>query len=519
MNLLTRTENPAFVAPVSTPRTLSSRLAVPIILFGAMLIPAVLSPFFMSESLRLDEAQSLWQTSRDARSVLAIVASDVHVPLYHLTLHFWRAYVGDSIAMARALSLAFFILSIPALYLLGRRAYGMQVGIIAAVLFAISPFMNWYGNEIRMYSMFVFLTILNQYFFLRIFKDERPSDSVWALYTLTAVLGVFTHYFFFLGLLGQVVFYGLRRSLFPPAVFGRFMAAAVVIFVSFAPWVLYVYSIGTAGFQDPNLAAPTAVNLFNAFSQFLFGFQNDGLNTVLLSLWPAVVVLGLFALGRNRRLSRETEFFSITVLVSFIVAFVASFVIAPVFVSRYLSFTIPAFYLVVASMFMSYAPRFRYLAQGGLILLMLATLGIEILNPRAPVKENYAGAVSYLNTHATAQDSIVLSAPFTIYPVEYYYRGPAPISTLPIWNRYEYGPIPDFNAENLPSEVAHVTRNNQRVFLLLSYDQGYGEEIRQYFDSRYERMYEENFSERLDLYVYRLRYNTDRTAILSSLEN
>ena len=48
-----------------------------------MLVPIVVSFFFlMHESLRLDEAQSLWPSSRSFGGVLYIVAQDVHVPLY-----------------------------------------------------------------------------------------------------------------------------------------------------------------------------------------------------------------------------------------------------------------------------------------------------------------------------------------------------------------------------------------------------------------------------------------------------
>lgn len=494
-----------------------SRVITTLAVVGSMLIPIALSYFFMAQSLRLDEAQSLWQTSRSVGAVLAIVAGDVHVPLYHLVLHFWRLYIGDSVVYARALSLLFFVLSVPAIYFLGKRAYGERIGLLAMVLFAISPFMNWYGNEIRMYTMFVFFAIANQYLFLRIFKAQEHSDTVWALYVVTAVLGVYTHYFFFLNLFAQAVFFGLRYHRFPAYSFRRFLITASIVIISFAPWVWYVYHIGTVGFQEPALQLPSAVNLFSAFSQFLFGFQNDALNTVFLSLWPVAVILVLFTLGRNHRLTAETAYFLVIVAASFGLAFAVSFAITPIFVSRYMIFTIPAFYLVVASMSTTYTPRVRLFAQGTLLALMLLSLGIEVVNPRTPVKENYAAAVSYLNAHTTAQDSIVLSAPFTIYPVQYYYRGAATISTLPIWNQYKYGPIPDFDAKQLPSQVAQVTKNDQRVFLLLSYDQGYEKDIKKYFDSHYQMLYQQNYSNDLSLYVYRLRYNTPQSAISAAL--
>ncbi len=510
---ISRTEGKMLARPLV--RTWDMRAML--VIAGCMAIPLVPAYFFITGSLRLDEAQSLWQTSRSIPAILAIVAGDVHVPFYHLLLHTWRLYVGDGIIAARLLSLFFFIASIPALYLLGERAYSKRVGLLAAFLFAISPFMNWYATEIRMYTLFAFLTIVNQYLFIRIFRDEKPSDTVWALYGITAVLGIFTHYFFALGLLAQAVFYFVRRELFPADAFWRLLLAAAFVAAAVAPWVWYVYHLGIAGFQDPALVPPSFVNLFSAFVQFLFGFQVDAINTIFLSLWPVVVILGLFTLGRKRMIFPQTQYFFTTVLVSFGVAFVGSFLVAPIFVSRYLAFTIPAFYLIVASMFSAYTPRMRVIAEGSLVALMLLSLTVQIVSPRTPVKENYEGAVAYITEHATAQDTIVVSAPFTVYPVEYYYRGPATISTLPVWDRFAFGPIPSFNEADLPTEAKEVTEEYQNIYLLLSYDQGYAETLRQYFDSQYQRLHTEEFSKALTLYVYRLRYDTAKSAITTTL--
>jgi len=481
-----------------------------------MLIPVGLSiAFFSGQSLRLDEAQSLWQSSRDVAHILTLVSQDVHVPLYHLMLHFWRIYFGNTVVVARDMSLLFYIISIPALYFLGKLAYGRTVGLFAAFLFSISPFMNWYGNEIRMYTLFTFFVILNQYFFLKILKSREHNDHVWALYTLTALFGVFSHYFFFLNLASQAVFYFIRHKQFLPGSFKRFFFAVIIVVVAFVPWGLYVLHQGQAGNQEPLLAVPTTVNLFSTVSQFLFGFQNDNINTVLLSLWPITVLFGLLSLRKRSGSVRalQTEYFLITVIVSVAIAFVGSFIVAPVFVSRYLIFTVPSIYLLLASLFESYGPQPARIARYVLAVLMLVTLGVEIISPTTPVKENYKSATDYLNSHVTAQDVVILSAPFTVYPVEYYYHGDAPVTTLPIWDQYSYGPIPAYNASQLPEQVKQTTGSSQNVYLLLSYNQGYESDIKNYFESRYQRLYQQTYSDDLTLYVYKLRYDTTQSAV------
>jgi uncharacterized membrane protein len=461
--------------------------------------------FFSTQSLRLDEAQSLWQSGRSPLDIFVIIGQDVHVPLYHQTLHFWRLFMGDSVQNARLLSLLFYLISIPALFLLGTLAYSRRVGLFAALLLALSPFMNWYGSEVRMYTLFTLLVILNQYFFIRLFKND--TDHSWIGYTLTALLGIYAHYFFFLNLISQAIFYFFRRQLFPPYALKRFIIIFSLVVLSFLPWVWFVKSLGTVSYQEPVLQTPTTINLFSTFSQFIFGFQSDHINTIFLSLWPIALIMGLLTLRKNSRLSPETEYFTISLVAAVVITFALSFIV-PLFVSRYLIFTIPSLYLLLASIASTYAPRFAASVRWGLVALMLAMLVSEIVNPSTPVKENYREAAMYINTRIAPQDTLVVSAPFTIYPVEYYYRGAAPLSTFPIWDRYTTGPIPTFSSDQLGSQAKTLAGDHQDLWLLLSYDQGYEEQIRLYFDTHYQRLETKNFSDDLNLYIYKLRYDT-----------
>src|SRR3989344_4557564 len=189
-----------------------SRIFISCLMIAAFLLSAFI---FSGQSLRLDESQSLWQTSFSTSRLLEIVASDVHVPFYHMILHSWQIFLSNSVEVARLLSLLFFILTIPAIYLLGKITYGNKIGMFGAILVTVSPFLNWYGNEIRMYSLLVLLTVLNQYFFIKIYKQKKKEASAWWLYGLTAILGSFTHYFFLFQIMAQAIFYIFYKKTFP----------------------------------------------------------------------------------------------------------------------------------------------------------------------------------------------------------------------------------------------------------------------------------------------------------------
>lgn len=481
--------------------------------------------FFSNQSLRLDESQSLWQTSHSMLTIFTIVSEDVHVPLYHVLLHYWQFFFGNDAAVGRMLSLIFYLLMIPAIYVLGNKAYNSKVGLYAAVLTAVSPFLNWYGNEIRMYSLFALMTIVNQYFFISLMRVKREEDGTvraafWVGYGVTLILGMFTHYFFAFGVITQVIFYFLYRQQFPRKSLLRFATVFAVSALLFLPWLYFVFTHGSASNTQPLLAKPTSIDVFNTFSQFIFGFQNDHTNTLLVSAWPLLVLLVFLAVRSREKISPSTMYLFFSLFMPIALAFAVSVEVKPIYLTRYLILTLPALYLLMSWVLSIYPARLARFMKTAIVIGMVVTMGVEIVNASTPVKENYRSASDYLSAHASPSDVIVLSAPFTVYPFEYYYHGNADIETLPVWDQYAAGPIPEFKTATLPAEVAALKDSHQTLWLLLSYNQGYENDIRMYFDTHFERTDARNFSVGLDLYAYKLRYDNESLAkVLQEITN
>ncbi|HSH31145.1 MAG TPA: hypothetical protein VK963_00570, partial [Candidatus Saccharimonadales bacterium] len=190
----------------------------------------------------------------------------------------------------------------------------------------------------------------------------------------------------------------------------------------------------------------------------------------------------------------------------------------PLYISRYLIVALPALYLLMLWI-IGNLPRRLPLSIGViLVAAMSLTLTQQAISQSTPVKENYAGVSEYLERSVSPQDVVVLSAPFTIYPMEYYYGGSAPLETLPQWNRFESGDAPAYQSSQLASGVKSIGANHKFAWVVLSYDQGNNEEIRRYYDSNYERISQREFSPGLTVYQYRLRYDIpDTEKLIESL--
>jgi mannosyltransferase len=502
------------LATGTIPKKKSAATTLFITIFFFILIIGVvaLSQLVLSkQSIRLDESQSLWQSSHSPAGVIDVISHDVHVPLYGLLLHFWEFLLGTDVARARLMSLIFFIASIPASYALARTIYNRSTALFTALLIATSPFLNWYGNEIRMYSLLTLITIGSQFFFLKLFTSQKKTEQfmilIWFGYAVTSLIGIYTHYFFWLVLVTQAIFFFWHKDTFPKNSFRNLIIIALLLIVAISPWLWYVKSQHSGASPAPQLIKPGTVDLFNTFSQFLFGFQDDHINTIITSLWPLSVLFGFLSIRKQNKIPIGAQYFLLSALLPIGIAFIISIVYRPVFLSRYLILTAPALYIFIAWFLSSYPPKFSAIIKVIFIFIMVFTLFQQTISATTPVKENYKQASKYITTSARPEDIIILSAPFTAYPFEYYYNGPTNITTMPYWNPYTTGAIPPFSENEMINQVNAIKADHNRAWVLLSYNQGYQENIYNYFETHFQRIDHQSFSPGLDLYVYQLRYS------------
>jgi mannosyltransferase len=482
-----------------------TRRSVIVTILLAMIGVSLISWFvLMGQSLRLDEAQSMWQTSHSIGDTLHVVAQDVHVPLYHVILHFWQLYFGNGIATVRLLSLIFFLITIPMVYLLGRQILTAGWALLAAVLFSFLPFMDWYSTEARMYTLLALFATLSQLYFIKLIQGKR----VWRSYGIIAIIGAYSHYFFSFNLATQGIFFLVNRKRFPKGSLKRMIVVGIVVALALLPWLIYFHSLGSGKNTSPLLVRPSTVDFFNVFSQFLFGFQDNYINTILVSSWPLIVLVAFFAIKRGQKLSLEVSYIITAAFTPVIIAYLLSFVVSPFFLSRYMISSVAPLVILLVWLISNYARKLSVLASGLLIAILLVTSLQQYASHATPVKEDYKQVAATITEQASVRDVIVISAPFTVYPFEYYYHGNSQIQTLPIWDRQAAAGIPAFDAATLPAQVSELNKGHHYVYLVLSQNQGYENTIKQYYLHHFKQISHTTYSPGLSLYVFQAGYNT-----------
>ncbi len=468
------------------------------------------------QSIRLDESQSLWAATKSVPGIINYISQDVQVPLYELLLHFWIQIFGTNIAIVRGLSFIFFILTLPVLYKVYRQVAGRSMSLLGVTIFSLSPFILWYSNEARMYTMFALATSLDHLFFLQLYKSKGEKGKLG--YFLSTLFGMFSHYFFIFFLFTQFIYVAfntffnvgsesIKAKLWAKRRFLiRYISLLFLDGIFFLPWAIYFIFQGIASSTQPLIPIPTSYDIFATFINFLFGFQSSDVQTLMVSLWP-LIVLVLFFIFTRRKSNHVLYkgYFLLTAFFPILLIFLLSF-FKPIFLSRYLIFVTPSLFFIIAWILLSYSKRTSYILIAIFLSLLLSLLFYQNLSPFTPVKENYLGVSQFLDEKATASDLIAVSAPFTIYPVAYTYKGEAGIVTIPKWDLYSHGAMPAFNLSTFQKNLQSYQEEYNNIFVVLSYDQGYQKDIQHYMDTHYKRLIVKTFSPGLEVEEYQLRY-------------
>jgi mannosyltransferase len=130
------------------------RVATPLFLIAITLLGGGLRLYAIGQKgLWLDETFSVWLGWHRLPEMWGWIARiDQHPPLYYTLLNLWMR-MGDDASTVRLLSAVAGTLTIPVIHLLGQRLAGPAVGLLAALLLAVSPFHVRFAQEARMYAL------------------------------------------------------------------------------------------------------------------------------------------------------------------------------------------------------------------------------------------------------------------------------------------------------------------------------------------------------------------------------
>ena len=328
--------------------------------------------------------------------------------VYFLLMRGW-IHGGLSETWLRLPSALFGIASVPLLYIVARRLVPAGAALASAALLTFSPAHVYYSQEARSYTLTISLVLLSSYFFVRAVEEGRRKD--WVLWTAFGILAFYSHDFAVLVLVAQVCSLLFRETSL--ATWKRAIFCGLLMFVAALPGLTYVFRASPENLRFVWMPQATPKELWH-----LAGFFGGGGVKAILAviLWIA----GLITIARTRRHDSEA-FWRGMLIVSWAVlpALITALVSLrhPIFMQRYLIFSLPAT-ILLAAVGMS---ALKKMYAGVVLVIVLCAMSIPaIVKDYHKPREDWRAASNAILTSAQAGDAVVFFPFYTRIMLDYY---------------------------------------------------------------------------------------------------
>jgi len=366
-------------------------------------------------SLWLDEASTntfavmsipgIWQ---------ATMGGEFNPPLFYWIEHCMLVF-GNNEFILRFVPAIFGVLTIPLVYYVGKEFMDRNVGIIAAAAAAFSPFLIFYSQEARAYSMMFFFVAFSMVFYFRALKENDIKD--WALFGLLSGLAFWSH-FYALVIIGALVLYALIDQILKYAKDIKKIVPMVIGWAVFAvvclPLILITIQLFSSRTQGGPSFGVRGFDVIIATFQQISGFSDIAMYILLI----------LFIIGIVQAfvLDKKKGFFLVLLTVlTFAISYILSFKMP--MVPRYLIFFSIIFFIGIAVSYKSVLKiaNTRWVVYGFMALFIVLSAPVLAEYYSGFSKDDWRGFSTQLQQVTNPGDIVVAVPGDILQPLNYYY--------------------------------------------------------------------------------------------------
>jgi uncharacterized membrane protein len=441
----------------------------PWLIVAGLVVLGLAIRLILTRSIWVDEAISIHQAHMSLGGMLDNLRdTDRHPPLHYLILWLTVRLFGDGELAVRAPSILASLALIPTMFAAGRELFGRRTGLVAAGFVAIAPLVVWYGQEARMYALFMLFGTVALWAQAKVLRDGR--NRYWVAYAGATIALLYTHYFAVIPIAIQQIVFAIaawkraREGLPIRRLMTGVWLTWLALLIAAAPLAPFAYeqfsqsqAVGMGFGGAPSAAAPLSIpgssaSLYAILSNFVWAIWGYHTNSTVLriaALWPLLMLLSLALMGQRR--SSSTRVVLALALGPVLLLLFVGLVKRDLFEVRYFVAAVPMMLLLLARA-VAGGPRRRLpaiVATALLSLTLLAGLADQQLNPNNPRDFDFRGALAQIREEARPGDT-VLYAPDYLRDVVGYYS-------------------PGVRTQALSDAEAHGMPQRGRVFLLASF--------------------------------------------------
>ena len=268
--------------------------------------------------------------------VKSVTTFDPHPPLFHIQLHFWMLAGNTGDIWLKLNPVFWALLTSLSIFWVAKQIFGFNVGALASILYALSPYAITESQSVRMYTMMACFGIW-VFYFTHQFISKNQSFLTGTGVFISTLAFLYVQGAGFL-ILSSSISYAIllawqvhaRKS-----VLIKWGIMQLILVALYIPWVIHASSISLG-----HTLIPDGTDILYTFSQMLYG-DYIGLSAHLNLIYPIsgitmfCVIFGL-TLHKNSRL----------LVISFIIlpiaaCFIFSYIVKPIWLTRTLIHIVP----------------------------------------------------------------------------------------------------------------------------------------------------------------------------------
>lgn len=323
----------------------------------------------------LNKPEGLWNDEYITYSIaslkfntdfFAAIKSNCHAPLHYFYLKIWMAIFKNSDFMLRLSSLIPNLLGCLVMYYVGKnyqtKNHSIQIGLACASIGAISSFLIYFSQEVRIYSMIFLLSSLILLYSIKMYENPCKKNASWL--TVFSVLLILEHtigfVFVLFNMFGLMAFRQKKKKeqdIYIPIIAGLILCLPMIPFLFrlfahptyFSQWWA-PFNWSKLFFYFTDLFSPVLRNITNSPSSFYKQIIcNDVINIgfIMFALIPALIAL-IMIIRSNIDARRINRYFLCVFSATFLTILIASIAGKIIFLTKYLTELYPILILMAA---------------------------------------------------------------------------------------------------------------------------------------------------------------------------
>lgn len=390
-----------------------------------LVIGLILRLISLNQSLWLDEAINILAAQKYSLwgMVTQYAVGDFHPPGWFIILWIWGKLFGYSEIVLRLPSVLFGVLTIYITYLIWKKLFSKNLGLIAALFLSVNPLHIYYSQETRMYALAAVAVAINMLLLIKMVKGEKVNLVFLIISNFAVLMSDYVAYFI---LPTQFIFLLLIKR---KEILKRWISAFAITLIMGVWWLpIFLAQLDTGAIASSNLPAwKFVVGGFDlkalplTFVKFIIG-RISLANKIIyaLVLFPVGSLFAYLLWRSIKYMSNFSRSLILTwVIIPPLIATIISLVV-PVYSYFRVLFIIPGFVILIAMGILSFKNKIRYGLFATTVFIQLFCALVYLLNPTYQ-REDWKGLVNFFKSR---QPQVILfESSGTLPPFDYYAKG------------------------------------------------------------------------------------------------